>query len=294
MRTLTFIPCLLAAFVAGACGDKTSQSSDANAAEVSTVSPETSADRPPAVATGPVSFDEANAAFKEKRYEEAARMLTAYTTERPDNLWGFYLLGVSAWKAGDHDRAVAAFERVLEKDSSHVKGRINLSRVLIEQDKAEDALPHVETVLAIDSTSGEGYRLLGRVRDELDDSDGAIEAFKHAIVLDGRDAWSFNNIGSIYIAQGRFEEALGPLAQAIEIDSMVSTFYNNLGIALEQTGRVIQAADAYRLALEVDSTYQKAAANLVRVEKAKQDPSVALVDLRALAQGFAEQATGWR
>jgi len=37
MRTYAIVPCLIAAFLAGACGDKTPKSSDANAAEVSTV-----------------------------------------------------------------------------------------------------------------------------------------------------------------------------------------------------------------------------------------------------------------
>jgi len=50
------------------------------------------------------------------------------------------MLGLSAWKQGDRDRAVAAFEQVLEKDSTHVKSQLNLSRVLIEQGKAQDAL----------------------------------------------------------------------------------------------------------------------------------------------------------
>ena len=50
--------CLIAAFVAGACGDKTPKTSDANAAEVTTPSPETpgvpTTTEP--VVTGPVSF----------------------------------------------------------------------------------------------------------------------------------------------------------------------------------------------------------------------------------------------
>src|SRR5207245_6849774 len=50
MRKLTIIPCVIAACVAGACGDKHSQSSDANAAEVTTVSPERSSGWTP---TGP-------------------------------------------------------------------------------------------------------------------------------------------------------------------------------------------------------------------------------------------------
>src|SRR5712692_7565276 len=213
MRKLIIIPSVIAAFVAGACGDKHSQSGDANAAEVTTVTPESSS---VSTATGPtstqpVSFESANAAFSEKRYDEAVR----------------------------------AFTQALEQDSTHVKSRLNLSRVLIEQGKAQEALPYVEGVVTIDSTSNEAYRLLGRVKRELGDSTGAIEAFKKAIVLDERDAWSMNNLAKVYIGQGRFEDALGPLARAIEIDSTVAAFHTNLGRALERTADRSRLAEAF-------------------------------------------------
>jgi len=247
MRKLTIIPCVIAAFVAGACGDRHSKSSDANAAEVTTVSPETSSVSTPTgpVTAGTVSFDGAQAAYSEKRYDEAVRLFTSYTSEHPDNVWGFYMLGLSTWKTGDRDAAVRAFTQALEKDSTHVKSRLNLSRVLIEQGNPQEALPYVEGVVTIDSASNEGYRLLGRVKRELGDSSGAIEAFKKAIVLDERDAWSMNNLARIYIGQGRFEEALGPLARAIEIDSTVPAFHTNLGRALERTADRSRLAEAF-------------------------------------------------
>jgi len=247
MRKHIIIPCVIAAFVAGACGDRHSQSGDANAAEVTTVTPESSG---VSTATGPtstqpVSFESANAAFTEKRYDEALRLFTTYTTDKPDNVWGFYMLGLSAWKTGDRDAAVRAFKQALEQDSTHVKSRLNLSRVLIEQGKAQEALPYVEGVVTIDSTSNEAYRLLGRVKRELDDSTGAIEAFKKAIVLDERDAWSMNNLAKVYIGQGRYEDALGPLARAIEIDSTIAAFHTNLGRALEHTADRSRLAESF-------------------------------------------------
>src|SRR5256712_3081113 len=247
MRKLIIIPCVIGAFVAGACGDRHSQSGDANAAEVTTVTPESSsvATATGATSTQPVSFESANAAYSEKRYDEAVRLFTTYTTDKPDNVWGFYMLGLSAWKTGDRDAAVRAFTQALEKDSTHVKSRLNLSRVLIEQGKAQEALPYVEGVVTIDSTSNEAYRLLGRVKRELGDSSGAIEAYKKAIVLDERDAWSMNNLAKVYIGQGQFEEALGPLARAIEIDSTVAAFHTTLGRALERTADRTRLAEAF-------------------------------------------------
>ena len=100
---------LVAATLVAACGHKTSQSSEASAAEVSTTRPESSVATPPAsVVTGPVSFDEGQTAFAEKRYGDAVRLFTAYTSDKPDNVWGYYMLGLSAWKAGDRDAAVNA------------------------------------------------------------------------------------------------------------------------------------------------------------------------------------------
>jgi predicted Zn-dependent protease len=293
MWKLSFFPHVVAACVVAACADKNDKSGDANAAEVSSVTPETASVSSPVV-TRPVSFETAKAAFTEKRYDESVRLLTVYTAEHPNNVWGYYLLGVSAWKAGDRDAAVAALRRAIENDSMHVKSRFNLSRVLIEQGKAQDALPQIEATLKIDSTSNEGYRLLGRVKDEMGDSTGAGEAFKHAIVLDPGDAWSMNNLGWVSIGRHEFTEALGPLARAVEIDSTVATFQNNLGVALEGTGHVVQAASAYRSALSIDSTYRKASANLARVERLKPDTAVIPVDLNGLARGFVEQVKTWK
>jgi len=290
---LTIIP--IAALVLAACGDKRPKASDANAAEVSAVSSEsTRGSAPTRVVTGPVSFEEANTAFKEKRYDEAARMFATYTTAQPDNVWGYYMLGLSAWKTGDRDRAVDAFRRALEQDSTHLKSQLNLSRVLIEQDKAQDALPHVEAALKIDSGSSEGFRLLGRVKSELGDTAGAIGAYRQSLVLDDRDVWSLNNLARVYIGQGQFAQALGPLARAIEIDSTVASFHNNLGIALERTGHSVQAAEQYRAAVAIDSTHGKAAAGLTRVVGLKQDPAVAPVDLHEAARNFLEQSKTWR
>src|SRR5256886_2358790 len=199
---------LVAGAVVAACGHKTSQSSEASAAEVSR--PESSVTTPPAsVVTGPVSFDEGQSAFTEKRYGDAVRLFTGYTSDKPDNVWGYYMLGLSAWKAGDRDAAVNAFTLALEKDASPVKSHINLSRVLIEQGRAQDALPHVEAALVIDSTSGETVRLLGRVKRELGDSAGAIPPYQRGAVLAEGGVGSVNNPAKLDNREGNHDEPGG-------------------------------------------------------------------------------------
>jgi tetratricopeptide (TPR) repeat protein len=102
-----------------------------------------------------------------------------------------------------------------------------------------------------------------------------------------------NNMALIFIEQGLFEEALPPLARATELKDNVAVFFNNLGMALECTGQFQAAENAYGSALAIDETYEKAAANLNRVEPVFEEPGLAPVDLAVLAQAFVDEVKSW-
>jgi Tfp pilus assembly protein PilF len=232
------------------------------------------------------SFSDAEAAYKEKRYVDAVQMFEGYVERKPENAWGHYMLGLSAWKAGDLDRAKGALERSLELDPRNVKVLLNLTRVLLEQGNARDALSRVSVALTLDSMSSEGYRLLGRVHSSLKQNDEAVAAYRIALALDPADVWSMNNMGLLLIQLGKYTDALGPLARAVQIDSTIPVFQNNLGIALERTGHNVLAAQAYQGALSADSTYDKASRSLTRLAGRKDNVGVAPIELPTLAEAF--------
>ena len=97
MRKLTLIPCVVAAIALAACGGKRDKTGDANAAEAPAVKrpPETTSVSTPTgpVSNGPVSFEEAKTAYAGKRYDEAVRLFQAYTSQKPENVWGYYKIG---------------------------------------------------------------------------------------------------------------------------------------------------------------------------------------------------------
>lgn len=206
----------------------------------------------------------------------------------------FYTVGRDAWRAGDAAAAESAFGQALALDSTDVKSRLYLSRVLIETGRAEQALPHLEAVIALDSTSSEPFRLQGRAFAVMGRSDEAIGAYKRAIVLNEEDVWALNNLGSLYLKLGRFDDALGPIARAIEIEKQVAIFHNNLGTALEQGGHFTAAAEAYRAALAVEGTFGPAQTNLARVEQLHEDPATTPVDLTVVVQKFRDEVATWK
>lgn len=241
-----------------------------------------------------VTYADAESVFHARRYADAAEMFGVYTNTHPDNGWGHYMLGLSAWKAGDAEQAIAALERAIELDSTNVKAHTNLGRVLLEQGRAEEALAQMEAARTLDPQSGAVLRVLGNAQSELGRGEDALVTYREALALDTEDAWTMNNYALQLIRLGRFEEALPPLARAVEIAPQSALFQNNLGVALERSGDAAAAAAAYTAALAVDSTHERARLSLERVSQQAGSDEPPFTDLSALALGFVSEMERWR
>jgi tetratricopeptide (TPR) repeat protein len=293
--TITVFVLATAALAAG-CGrtDRPKTTSESVGANTPTVSASTSAESiaVPTVVE-PVTYEAAESTFHSGRYSDAAQLFTRYTESHPENPWGYYMLGISEWKAGQLQPASEAFDRALELDSTHQKSLLNSGRVLLEMNRSKEALARIESALALEPTSSEGLRLLGRVRYQLGQTEQAIDAYHRALALDDHDVWAMNNLGLIYIEQDQPVEALPPLARAVEIRGNSPVFQNNLGTALERSGHPAAAAKAYEAAIAVDSTYPKAATSLARVTAGEQSESEP-VDLAELSARFQAEIESWK
>lgn len=278
MMMAAIVASVIAAYTFVACGDRAPDQAAAGE-PVSTVTPTPSTtpatapvERPALVISGPVSFEMADSAYRGRRYDDAAALFRAYTETRPSNAFGFYMLGLSAWKSGDRETAESALLQAISLDSTHVKSRLNLARVLLEAGQPESALVHIDVGVGLDSTSSEPLRLQGRAFEAQGRFEDAIVAYRRAIELDDSDVWAFNNLGALYIRLGQFQDAIEPLTSAVRLNDKVATFHNNLGMAFERTGRYRAAESEYRAALAIEGTYGKAMANLQRVEQLKEAP----------------------
>lgn len=236
-----------------------------------------------------VTYEEAAAAYDERDFDEATELFASYTERKPENPWGYYMLGLSAWKSSQPTRAIEAFETAIALDDKHVKSYVNLSRVLLDTARPVDALARIETALTLDPESADAYRVKGRALYQIGNRDHAVETYKRAIQIDNEDAWSMNNLALILIEDDRCEEALPALARAVELRDDVAIFRNNLGMALERTGHIRQAESVYAEAVARDAGYEKAAANLDRISLVRSDLGEETVDLAALAQSFVDE-----
>ena len=269
---------LLAATIAavGCTKDKSSQTENnepQRSAKVVPVSmPIPATDKPTDVtpkASGPVTYADGDALFQAGKFLEATQVFEKYTTEKPNNPWGHFMLGLSESRIGETEKAEAAFNEALRIDPDHMKSLLNLSRVLIDKGRYDEAIVKLTHAGEVDPNSAEVPRLLGRTYNAQHKSDDAIVSYRRAIVLDPTDAWSMNNLGLILIQKDRSSEAVPLLSKAVELQKNVPTFHNNLGMALEKTERFKAAASEYKEALVADPNNAKAKSNLDRIAAVK-------------------------
>ena len=57
-----------------------------------------------------VSYQDAESVYRKGHYADALELFAVYTAEHPESGQGHYMLGLSAWKTGDHERAEAALK----------------------------------------------------------------------------------------------------------------------------------------------------------------------------------------
>ena len=241
-----------------------------------------------------VTFASAQSAYAQRKYADAEQSFGAYVERHPTNAFGFYMLGLSAWKNGDLDRAREALEQSLALDSSNVKTLLNLSRVLLDKGQPKDALVRIESAVALDSGSAEVHRVMARVESALGQRDSAESSYRHALSIDPNDSWSMNNLGLLLIDAGRYEEALPPLARAVELRPDAAAFANNLGVALERTGHPGSASVAYQSALDADSSYAKAQTSLARVYGMPDEMPIDVAQLAAQFKASLESSSQLR
>ena len=143
---------LLAAIALAACGEKKPEStaeittpSVAESVATTDSSPVTSTSS--ATAAAPVTYADAETTFRHGDYAEAVGKFEGFTRDNPENAWGQYMLGLSAWKSGQHERALQAFDAALQIDPNHRKSLLNSARVLLETNQPKEALARVQKAL---------------------------------------------------------------------------------------------------------------------------------------------------
>ena len=214
------------------------------------------------------------------------------TNDAPMAPWEHYDQGISAWKNGETTSAEAHLREWVAYAPDHVKGRVNLARVLIEIGRPREAKEHAALAANLNPASVAAKRVLARALAEAGDAPAALAMYEEALWLDPDDHWSLNNMGYLLILRGRHEEAVGPLALAAQLDSTNAMFRSNLGAALEGAGYPAAALAAFAEAVAIDPGHSRAAASVARLREILGDDAAPEVDTGLLADNYRKGLIG--
>jgi tetratricopeptide (TPR) repeat protein len=268
------------------------------------------------------SFEEAvdrvSFLFGTGKLSETVEFAQKLTSEYPDALEVWNILGATFAQLGNLEGAIEAFKKVIElkpnfaaaynnigivfKEMGHLDDAViayqtaishkpdyavafsNLSAVLIDQGKMEDAIEASESSLLIDSTHVPAYINLGLALKHQGQLSDAAVAYEKALFFDPEYELAYNNLGEIYSLQGKFEDALDLVNRALKINPNCVQAYSNLGNILRVLGKLEEAINACKTAIKIKPNYADAHHNL----------SYALLNSDRVAEGLDEYEWRWR
>jgi len=138
----------------------------------------------------------------------------------------------------------------------------NLGKVILDDGRPEEAVPHFEAALRTKPDFAEAHTNIGTALFQMRHVPEAIAQFEAALQLDPRNAEAHNNLGIVLAQTGHLPEAIQHFDYALKLKPSYDQAQNNMGNALFVTGHVPEAIAHYRKALEINPDYPEAVYNL--------------------------------
>ncbi len=167
------------------------------------------------------------------------------------------------------DLALPHLERAIQLMPTLASARYNLGMLLQRQNELERALGEYQLALQYASDeyeSAQTHNNLGVLFNQLGRRDAAVAEFTQAIALNPHEQNSFVGRGLIEREEGRLDIALQDFARAAQIAPSPQAFYWE-GRVLEDKGQFSAAAKAYRSALKLAPDFGDTQVRLGNVEK---------------------------
>jgi len=139
--------------------------------------------------------------------------------------------GIDFFTQGQYDKAIASFEKVIEKFPSSVEGYYNLGLTYLRKGDIDQAIVLLEKAKELYPEGIEVYLALGECYFNKGDSEKAMISFSRAIELQPDNPRSYYNLGIVYYKLDKTNEALQAFNKSIELNPEFSSAYYQAGLA---------------------------------------------------------------
>jgi tetratricopeptide (TPR) repeat protein len=168
---------------------------------------------------------------------------------------------------GQADAAMQDYRRLTEIAPGQSYCWQQLTRLLLEQGRIDEALSTAGEGLAADPYSADLHYFLGIALNA--SGKAGMAASQLSLASELNPQWSAPHavLGAILLASGRFDDATNQLNQALQIEPENAQAHCQLADALEKRGNASAAVAHYTEALRLQPQLSEAATNLVRLRR---------------------------
>lgn len=129
-----------------------------------------------------------------------------------------YLQGTRELNTGQHEAALATFDKIIELDPRFVEARLARGRALVSLKRTREAVEEYKQALALAPTNARAQYELGILYRALNDHASAIAAFTEAARLEPTNARAFYELGTTYLRLDEAGAAASAFLRAVEVD----------------------------------------------------------------------------
>lgn len=161
-------------------------------------------------------------------------------------------LGQGAAEAFAKKRYVAAeqlYRTLLDLQPSHVPALVNLGTILIQRNKAEEAIQYLKKATDLDASSSPAWFMMGVAQYRAGQDQQAMASLTETVRLDPANATALLYMGNLATSAGNYDQAVGYFENALKIQPESPEAHFNLAWTYSQLGRTAQARKSYDAAI---------------------------------------------
>lgn len=195
-------------------------------------------------------------------YHSEIAIWTKTTRQRPQNGRAWSNLGLSYFKAGRFDSAVACLQRAIELLPTYALARAtayaNLANVRFAQGRYSESITHLSEALRLNPYNADAHNDLACALKQVGDREQAMVHFRTAIRLQPDHALAHYNMSLLLTDLGDFYEALRELQTARRLLPDRPEIPFKLGVLLSNHGRYSEACANFTEALRLKPDFEQA------------------------------------
>ena len=195
------------------------------------------------------------AAESRELYERSLLVLEHVLVKEPENSSIFYKIGQISLALGLKDKALCAFNDVLQLDASFVPVYEDLAKMKFNDGDYDGALAFLNEAQIKDPFNCEVMNLIGVIYSIRGENDMALKYLDRAVMLDSANAKALYNKALIYIKTEDYEKVVECLSRVYEQNALESGL--SYSKVLYFLGKSFQNLERYEEALSVFEKLQK-------------------------------------